>query len=249
MSYKIGICLPQTCSQGIAVEILKPFFRHFNLNINSILNCETEDTQSFALIQWLTAYLFIGLILFSCFGTWSDLAGKDSISTHFSLYKNINNLFALETQNDETRFLDGLRVIALLGSTWQLDKLLISKDMLNLLEYKYFSFDQSTLLMEIWIVTSALTTTFTFLNSYQTKRNFNIFKYYFHRYIHIMPVYTAVTAIIAIFGPFIATSGKIKQWKNSSYVKSCQENWWSGILLIQNYAHQPVEVVSIKHID
>ena len=67
----------------------------------------------------------------------------------------------------------------------------------------------------------------------RNKGSFNVFRYYFHRYFRLTPLYAAIIAFVAFILPCIGTGPDWFYMKQLS--ESTRRLWWGQLLYINNY--------------
>lgn len=103
-----------------------------------------------------------------------------------------------------------------------------------------------TLSVDTFFVISGLLATYSLCEYLSKGHKFNLWYYYFHRYIRITPSLAVVVFLVATVAHRFG-SGPLWKASSAAIQKPCQYFWWSTVLHLQNYVN-PKYLVSLSDI-
>lgn len=103
------------------------------------------------------------------------------------------------------------------------------------------------LAVDTFFVITGMLVMLNFVKARERKKPFNIFKFYIHRYLRVVPVFLSVVLFMVAFSEHTVSGPKKIIWTGEFYTANCKKYWWSALLLVQNYFN-PLNVVGIRKI-
>ncbi|XP_033222905.1 nose resistant to fluoxetine protein 6-like isoform X3 [Belonocnema kinseyi] len=97
--------------------------------------------------------------------------------------------------------------------------------------------------VDTFFALSGLLVTYSFLKDMSTGRKFNIFKFYFHRYIRLTPPMAALLTFLIFIIPHL---GSGPMWEEFESTKKCDEKWWTFLMYTNNYVD--AEYLCLNHL-
>ncbi|XP_063924569.1 nose resistant to fluoxetine protein 6-like [Zophobas morio] len=91
-----------------------------------------------------------------------------------------------------------------------------------------------TLAVDTFFTISGLLLSYNFMTTRHEKIGFSVFDHYVHRYLRLTVPYALTMLVVAAVTPYLA-EGPLWPLLVKSFQSSCQQNWWSCLLYIQNY--------------
>lgn len=104
----------------------------------------------------------------------------------------------------------------------------------------------ATVSVDTFFVLSGLVMTYVYFVAMKKGVKFNIFLYYFHRYLRLTP---AIIGVILVHMSIVKYFGSGPLWPQTfKYVieEPCNKGWWEPLLYIQNYVNVNDAVSIVK---
>lgn len=254
VNVKIAVCIPEVCSP----QLITTIFQQISENVLNgtfsgvkVSSCQIHRKPDFQSVD------IFAIVLFSVFAGLMFLStGYDCVTSYiekkpvrllvaFSIISNGRKLFMINTKRSRNS-IDCLTGIRVLSMVWVLHchnyAFYATQNLINAVDvlawYKKLwsmSILMGTVSVDTFFFLSGLLVAWLGLRELdRTKGKINVTMMYIHRYIRLTPALAAVILFYISINKYIG-SGPFRD----SLIKihsSCEENWWSTLLYIQNYA-------------
>ncbi|XP_046853576.1 nose resistant to fluoxetine protein 6-like isoform X2 [Xenia sp. Carnegie-2017] len=158
----------------------------------------------------------------------------------FSIAKNVKSIMNTNVGQSDLTYLHGIRVLSLFWiilfhaimftRIWPLDN---PNDVMRLKRKLAPIFLHQAYGVDTFFVLSGLLAIYVNINKrIKNKGKTNWFKFYFHRFWRLTPLYMFVILLVTKLKPFWG-SGPL--WFLAADTSACSENWWKNLLYINNY--------------
>ncbi|KAH0551858.1 hypothetical protein KQX54_002246 [Cotesia glomerata] len=255
----MSVCLPATCSPKQVKEkmqklinMAEPFLGGNKIRIKNA-TCSEVDDQPWELGAKVTLGVLGALITFLLICTICELLLKftsinsGSIMTlgKFSLMVNSRRILSTKAPEENLPIIPGLKVygiaLIVLGHRYFITVL---SSLVNLVDVKLWCFSwKATFILsfpqysvDTFLTITGILTSYLFLKEMARGRKFNIFFYYFHRYLRLTPLFMALMLITTFVLPKLG-SGALWQTTITTESDSCRREWWRMLLYVHNYVY------------
>ncbi|XP_034249937.1 O-acyltransferase like protein-like isoform X2 [Thrips palmi] len=262
---RIAFCVPSTCDEQLLEETLSQALKYINAGLAAIgfrVQCRLPRQASAVAGLWRTpaagdyVVIVICLILamLVAIGTAIDLRlsekekrvmGKASLVLAFSAWTNGRRLFAIAPPSDSNfTCINGIRFMSAVWVVLGHRYLGLTRlPCMNLLAVpERFADLSGTMLyaaplsVDTFFCIGGLVNCYVFMKVAHDSGSFNIFMYYFHRYIRLTPAFALMVAITATW---ISLLGDGPLWADivDGASETCRQHWWTALLYVANYAN------------
>uniref|UniRef100_A0A1B6D6A1 Nose resistant-to-fluoxetine protein N-terminal domain-containing protein n=1 Tax=Clastoptera arizonana TaxID=38151 RepID=A0A1B6D6A1_9HEMI len=251
LDFAFSMCIPSTCTvQDIRAHMDVALQE---INASSIINdnsCSKKEPTNLRLSDWIAIYILVLLIAAIVLSTWYDYfvchnpSKQNKILTAFSIQANTRKLLHVSKSSDSLSIVYFLRFFAIVwivaGHRFNVVLAAPSPNLLTIEKYLTVWWNapilHMTIAVEIFFLLSGLLVSYNFLKSRNCGKEFNLFQYYFHRYLRLTP---SLALVILLEASLIYQVSEGPIWKRliGASTKRCEENWWSSLLYISNYVH------------
>ncbi|XP_033218446.1 O-acyltransferase like protein-like isoform X2 [Belonocnema kinseyi] len=161
----------------------------------------------------------------------------------FSLCKSANKIFNMNANPNSLTALIGIRSLSMcwivLGHQYVMRALYVNVNLNDIEDWmkswKTLYIYMSVFAVDTFFMLSGLLVAYLFLKEMSTGKKFNIFAFYFHRYIRLtLPVVALLVFSIFII-PLVGSGPRWEKLINIFFTENCKEKWWSFFLYINNY--------------
>lgn len=172
-----------------------------------------------------------------------------SILLAFSLWTNSKKLFSVNRKSNQLHCLNGLKSLSMIWIVMAHAYIVYSVTVLDNYSdgYNWLKNTSSQYVInamfsvDTFLVIGGFLTVYTYQIAMDKGLQFNVAKFYLHRYLRLTPALAAMLlAHIALFN--YLGSGPIWDHTDVFLVQMCRKYWWSALLYIQNYVN-PKEIV------
>ncbi|XP_031351945.1 nose resistant to fluoxetine protein 6-like isoform X1 [Photinus pyralis] len=245
--FALAICIPHTCS---AMDIEKLL-----TNVNATFKeemCQTKDGQS-PLGDGGTVVLlmFGGAISLVVISTAIDVAARhqgkairNSVICAFSAIRNGKIIFKMTNNPGDISCLNGIRVLSFLGIVsghtylYMIDN--PTRNAFNIFEMLSGKFQSvisaATLNVDTFFLLSGAMVSYSAMNDFTKGYRFSVPVFYLRRILRLTPCLIAV-GLIYIFLLRHMSHGPMWPLISGADITNCNENWWSTLFYVQNYAN------------
>ncbi|PSN39087.1 hypothetical protein C0J52_07351 [Blattella germanica] len=248
---RLSYCIPSSCS----AEEFQTMFNHNLSNVSNKINitvrvpqemCQTSEGKKLALEDWIAVGIIATIGMLAIMSTAYDLLkteSKTKILTAFSWYINGKKLLSTETSGETLQAIHGIRFLSICwvvmghrySGFFSVPAINASSFLELIPNFWRIYLTNGTLAVDTFFYLSGLLVSYIFLKEMNKKNSsFNIFSYYFHRYIRLTPPYAMMMLLTATLLRY-AGSGPLYYAGASASAKICQQYWWKSILYINNY--------------
>ncbi|KAL3267592.1 hypothetical protein HHI36_011710 [Cryptolaemus montrouzieri] len=248
-------CLPSSCTsedfEDLFNAIIEPIVPEISLTFNENTCSIKDENSEFSMGAIIAIIFFAGIfcimILETCYDIYCRRISKEPVQFYiaFSMYTNSSKLFKMTQNSNQLECLNGLKFYSMiwvvLGHTYALALTFPSANFIDIFHWAdslhSMLLVSGTLAVDTFFVVGGTLVSYMYMQAMEKKIKFNILIYYLHRYIRLTPALGALAFVTATIYPYLG-SGPL--WSNVRINQEfCQENWWSTILYIQNYASIP----------
>ncbi|KAJ8916787.1 hypothetical protein NQ315_005792 [Exocentrus adspersus] len=239
-----AICLPSLCTDNDVTEI-------FNFIVNgSAVSCQTKDDLNppldtgaiiSILILGFFALLLVGSTSLDLYSTFNKREVRHVALTAFSVYSNGRKLFRISKNSGELTCLNGIRFLSMMWviighifSMVYMAPIVNFKDVMEWVESsRSMTIASGTLSVDSFFLMSGALLVYGYFKSKHNRINFNIFQFYFHRFLRITPALAATVLVSANLAKYMGSGPK---WNYISVLEDgCKKYWWSILTYTQNY--------------
>ncbi|XP_074109043.1 uncharacterized protein LOC141533851 [Cotesia typhae] len=255
----LSVCFPATCSpkqvkekmQGL-INMTEPFLGGIKIQVKDA-TCSEVDDQPWELGAKVTLGVFGSLVTFLLICTFCDLLSRiTSINSSlvntlskFSLIINGQRILSTEIGKGNLPAIAGIRFYSMcwviLGHTYIhnfFGSVINSADALTWFRsWSAMHILTAPYAVDTFFSMSGFLTSYLFFKEMARGRNFNIFFYYFHRYLRLTPAFMAVLLFTTFLLPKLG-SGALWQTLITTESHYCRINWWPMLLYIHNYVYK-----------
>ncbi|XP_066146805.1 nose resistant to fluoxetine protein 6-like isoform X2 [Euwallacea fornicatus] len=239
-----GICIPDGC----AANDLENIVELFNLNFSLPFQCQTIETANppFTTKAWCVIAFFTVIVLLMVLSTLYDLyCHKEPAHialTAFSVYSNGKKLLKVQKNQTDLYCLNGIRVLSMIwviaGHSFSITITGPVSNALDVLKYldttKSMIFVSAVHAVDTFLMVTGLLVVYTYMKYREGGKRFNIFYFYFHRYVRLTPPYFAVILVSMSLLQYLG-SGPHWSFIVNYFQGFCEKSWWSSLLYLQNY--------------
>ncbi|XP_076319872.1 nose resistant to fluoxetine protein 6-like isoform X2 [Tachypleus tridentatus] len=243
--YRVGMCVPSSCSREDVEELVKSALKKSHLVVD-VPNCEMKVTEHMTTVQIIVISLLTVLVLLvvtatsaeisSCWITGSGKPTKRGIATKallcFSLVENWNKLMNTKG-NRQMETLNGMKMFSMLwvilGHTYYFVELFSARDIYQ----SFFSMNNVPfqIILNAWLAVD----TFFFLGGLvmtygvlkkmkKSEGKLNLLIEILHRYLRLTPTILFVLGLL--FLEPLTASGPFWKEKIMKEITNCESNWW-----------------------
>ncbi|XP_043470723.1 nose resistant to fluoxetine protein 6-like isoform X2 [Leptopilina heterotoma] len=258
-----GMCLPSTCDVDDVVNIIDGINKFLHKKgLNESTNIETEmvtcshlkkEALSTGSIIFLTVLSIILLFLLICtilklMHNWLEAKNYNlNIIKHLSQFSLINSslrILSLKKQNNTISSIHGIRALSILWIVYGHELFFsVMTSFVNSLDFMNWaqSWRSVYLALAIYAVDtffllSGFLLSYLFLKKMAHCKTFNIFEFYFHRYIRLTPALAALVLITIFIVPHLGSGPRWEGDIIANVSTKCENSWWKILLYVQNYA-------------
>ncbi|XP_066252841.1 LOW QUALITY PROTEIN: nose resistant to fluoxetine protein 6-like [Euwallacea similis] len=239
-----GICIPDGCT----ADDLKSVVELLNLNFSLPFECQTIETANPPLTTkaWCVIAFFAVIVLLMALSTLYDVYCHEEPAhitlTAFSVYTNGKKLLKVQKNQTELSCLNGIRVLSMIwviaGHSLSITITGPVSNALDVLKYldatKSMIFVSAVHSVDTFLMVTGLLVVYTYMKYRETGKRFNIFSFYFHRYIRLTPPFFAVILVSMSLLQYLG-SGPHWSFIVNYFQGFCEKSWWSSLLYLQNY--------------
>ncbi|XP_033229469.1 O-acyltransferase like protein-like [Belonocnema kinseyi] len=251
-----SICVPSACNSYDVETFLNKTIHNIervkDLGITDITaTCSTVGPQSWSNGTIISVAILSILVIVLKICTFLDILQRTKLLqsavannfTEFSLFKSASKILNMNVSSNSLSALHGIRSLSMcwivLGHQYVLSNFYVNVNMIDMADW-IKSWNSLYVFMAVFAVDtffmiSGLLVTYLFLKEMSAGKKFNIFAFYFHRYIRLtLPM--LVLVVFAIF--IIPLMGSGPRWETLGSIffgEKCMKKWWSFLLYTNNY--------------
>ncbi|CAG0891484.1 unnamed protein product [Darwinula stevensoni] len=255
--FEIGLCIPSTCSSSDLRASLDETVKNYSLASN-VLSCDDASHKALSPAEIGVTIMFAIIGLYLLAGTVLDIYQRISCNKQLqgntrkiliagSILTNGERILSTKTRKDNIGCLNGIRFITMtwvvLGHVYSFK--LISIPAVNPISYiemvndwKFMAIVNAVVSVDTFFFLSGLLVTYLLLKELdRNKGRFNIFRFYFHRYIRLTPALALLIAFTTVYMSRLR-SGPYYFNLHQFLTKACEDYWWRNLLYINNLFKQ-----------
>ncbi|XP_033222904.1 nose resistant to fluoxetine protein 6-like isoform X2 [Belonocnema kinseyi] len=249
-----SICVPSACNADDVETFLTRAINDLefanDLEITrASATCSSVGPQRWSKGSITSMALFSIFVIFLIICTFLDIIQNSnplqsavvSNLTELSLYKSAHNILNMNADSNSFSALYGIRSLSM---CWIV---LVHECMITIMKWlkswKSLYIRMGLFAVDTFFALSGLLVTYSFLKDMSTGRKFNIFKFYFHRYIRLTPPMAALLTFLIFIIPHL---GSGPMWEEFESTKKCDEKWWTFLMYTNNYVD--AEYLCLNHL-
>ncbi|KAF2881929.1 hypothetical protein ILUMI_24244 [Ignelater luminosus] len=249
LSGMFAVCLPDSCSAEDFQEYSRNNIKKLNFFENLCTSKSTKpelDAGDITTISIISVILYIMLMStgYEALTSYIQIKPAHPFLTAFSLITNTKKLLHTTSDSGQISCLHGIRVISMmwviLGHRYTKTNMM---PMVNrLITFEWFLKKENmivlgaTVSVDSFFLLSGLLVSYGFLVATSKGFKFNIFIYYFHRFLRLTPLLAILVLIHATVLKHLGT-GPLWNYFITGLSHPCETYWWSSLLYIQNYVN------------
>ncbi|CAG0904906.1 unnamed protein product, partial [Darwinula stevensoni] len=226
--FEIGLCIPSTCSSSDLRASLDETVKNYSL-VSNILSCDDASHKALspAEIGVTIMFVIIGLYLFAgtALDSYQRMSGKKELQGNIekiliagSFLTNGEKILSTKTGKDNIGCLNGIRSV--------------------MKDWKFTAISNAVVSVDTFFLLSGLLVAYLLLKELErNKGRFNIFRFYFHRYLRLTPVLALLIGFTTVYMSRLG-SGPYYFYVNQFMTKPCEDYWWRNLLYINNFFKQ-----------
>ncbi|KAJ3644143.1 hypothetical protein Zmor_026815 [Zophobas morio] len=242
----IGVCVPNGCTTQDTELLTGKSLIHFSDDF-----CYSQDKapklDSGAIIALIILGVFAGIVIVSSVCELMQIRkGKftQGYIFAFSAVSNGSKLLSSTSNPDQLLCLNGIKAISMmwviLGHVYLSSTQGTMGNVVDIRKWQENIYNMiivdGTVSVDSFFTITGLVTVYTFLKIAGNEMKFNIFLYYFHRYIRLTPSLAIMVLIHTTLLPYLG-NGPLWNTIYDGFIRSCKTYWWSALLYVQNYFH------------
>ncbi|XP_033213203.1 nose resistant to fluoxetine protein 6-like isoform X2 [Belonocnema kinseyi] len=252
----ISICVPSACAANDIETFLNKTIRDIkfidDLGITEVTaTCSSVGPQIWSTGSIVSVTIVSIFVIFLTFCTFLDILQRSkslppavtSNMAEFSLYKNAQKIFNTTVNSNSLTPLFGIRCLSIcwivLGHQYLTSIMSVNVNSIDIVDWitswKSLYIFTAPFAVDTFFMLSGLLVTYMFLKEMSTGRKFNIFSFYFHRYVRLTPPIAALLIISIFIIPYMGSGPRWEEFISLNYSDKCKEKWWSFLLYTNNY--------------
>ncbi|KAF2898405.1 hypothetical protein ILUMI_07770 [Ignelater luminosus] len=249
VSGMFAVCLPDSCS----AEDFQDYYKNKIMKLKFFENlCTSKSTNpeldagDITTISIISVILYIMLMStgYEVLTFYIKLKPAHPFLTAFSLITNTKKLLQTTSGSGQISCLHGIRVISMMwvifGHRYAISSTMPIVNPASMLEWFLNKENMivlgGTVSVDTFFLLGGLLVSYGFLVATSKGFKFNIFIYYFHRFLRLTPLLAILVLIHATVLKHLGT-GPLWNYFITGLSRSCETYWWSTLLYIQNYVN------------
>ncbi|XP_039294748.1 O-acyltransferase like protein-like [Nilaparvata lugens] len=251
----LAMCVPASCNRSELLDHYNEVFSHLNLTpIINQYSCSTKDPAPFYFFDWVMGFVCGGVFLLVIMTSVFDIAGSRRLKQKggrfwkllecFSTRRTLCHIVSKKDPNKPLASLRGLRFLCVLWIVYSHNYACVAFQptlnwihIYNMMESLSGAiFLNGKCAVDLFLVMSGLLLCYIFLDMMESGKKFNLWLFYLHRIVRILPMYAVVVFLGLTFYPRYASG---PQWNHliKRHEQNCRDHWWTNMLFINNYVH------------
>ncbi|XP_033213058.1 nose resistant to fluoxetine protein 6-like [Belonocnema kinseyi] len=261
---KFAMCIPSTCDienvnsiiNGVNQLIHKKgiISQDFNIKVN-YATCSNLDFEKWSTGSMIAMTVIVLLIIFLLFCTvlefshnWIKENNIDNkiipILAQFSVFNSSLRILSTKANSGSITSIHGIRALSILWIVYGHETFFgFMSSYVNLLDFVDWSTSWKCIYLimgvyavDTFLLLSGFLLSYLFLKRMSQGASFNLFEYYFHRYIRLTPAVAALMVIVIYIAPHLGSGPRWESDIVANVTSQCEYSWWKYLLYVQNYA-------------
>ncbi|XP_064108308.1 nose resistant to fluoxetine protein 6-like isoform X2 [Macrobrachium nipponense] len=246
-------CIPDVCTGLDLQESLEEVVRDTDFILQGI-NCHldlTSDPFSTEDIVFIVVLSVIAgvIVLASVVDIYIQKSGNKSLSKGglryllpFSAYTNVQKLFHMNTETtpETITCLHGIRVLSMTWVVWahqQMTTFVYTTNLFSMFDKMRGLLYQTALngfpSVDTFFFIGGFLMAYSVLRQYKRSKRFNLFLFYFHRVLRLVPPILLTAGLYATVAKYFLGGPLASIWNYTRDI--CQRNWWMDVTFVSNF--------------